>query len=176
MDRLEVSTDVYLPPADIYEFLVDFPRYAQYSKYLDRVKQYGDGSPGTEYDLVASWWKLSYTARSKVTAVDSPTRIDWEIIKDIHATGHWRIEPMPEAAPEGEETASRVYFSVSFDTSSASRDAIDIPRFVSFDSIVNRVKPKLLEEARRVVGRIVADLEGETREVELRVHETPTSV
>lgn len=174
MQRLELSTDVYLPQEDVYAFLLDFPRYARYSKYLDRVDQYGNGSPGTEYDLVFSWWKLSYTARSKVTDVDSPQRIDWRTVKDIDAQGHWRVEPAPERAPEHAVTASEVYFVVEFDRSSASRDALTLPQFVSFDWVLDRVVPKIQEEGRRVVERVVADLEGTEREVELRVHETPS--
>jgi uncharacterized membrane protein len=174
VQRLELSTEVYLPPEDVYQFLLDFPRYARYSKYLDRVEQHGDGDPGTEYDLVFSWWKLSYTARSAVTDVDSPRRIDWRIVKDIDAKGHWRIEPAPDKAPENEETACQVFFVVEFDRSSASSDVISIPSFISFDAILDRVIPKLQNEGRRVVERVVADLEGEEREVELRVHETPT--
>lgn len=197
MQRLEISTDVYLPREDIYEFLVDFPQYARYSEHLDRVDQHGDGEPGTEYELVFSWWKLSYTARSRVTDVDRPARIDWQIIKDISARGHWRVEPTasndppeePDAPTEDEtvsdttadETAvseegpvSEVYFVVEFDTSSADSSVIDIPRFISFDAVLDRVIPKIQAEATAIVERIVADLEGEQREVELRVHETPS--
>lgn len=174
MERLEVSTDVYLPPEDVYEFLVDFPRYARYSQYLDRVEQHGDGNSGTEYDLVLGWWKITYTARSEVVEVDPPSRIDWEIIKDIDAAGKWAVEHVPKAAPEDRETASRVRFIVEFDTDSASSGALDLPRYVSIDWVIEKVKPKLLEETRRVVERIVADLEGQRREIELEVHETPS--
>lgn len=226
MQRLEISTDVYLPREDIYEFLVDFPQYARYSEHLDRVEQHGDGGPGTEYDLVFSWWKLSYTARSRVTGVEHPARIDWQIIKDISARGHWRVETTAPDEPDptrdetisettaddetttedetttddetagedettvDEETAtdgtpaddetpadnpvSEVYFVVEFDTSSADSNVIDIPRFISFDAVLDRVIPKIQAEATAIVERIVADLEGEQREVELRVHETPS--
>jgi uncharacterized membrane protein len=172
VQRLELSTDVYLPPEEVYQFLLDFPRYARYSQYLDRVEQYGDGDPGTEYDLVFSWWKLSYTARSAVTDVEPPYRIDWQIVKDIDASGHWRIEPAPDT--DDAEPCCEVFFVVEFDRSSASSDALTLPSFVSFDAILDRVIPKLQNEGRRVVERVVADLEGQQREVELRVHETPT--
>ncbi|WP_092699461.1 SRPBCC family protein [Halovenus aranensis] len=174
MQRLEISTDVYLPPADVYEFLLNFPRYARYSEYLDRVEQYGDGGPGTEYDLVFSWWKLSYTARSEVTDVDEPRRIDWRTVKDIEANGYWRVEPAPDRAPEGVERASEVFFVVELDTESARGSAISIPSFISFDSVLDRVIPKIQAEGRRVVERVVADLEGQQRDIELRIHETPS--
>jgi len=182
VQRLEISTDVYLPREDIYEFLVDFPQYARYSTHLERVDQHGDGKPGTEYDLVFSWWKLSYTARSRVTDVDPPARIDWRIIKDISARGHWRIETPDRTADDPDETTdesettpvSEVYFVVEFEASSADSGAVDVPRFVSFDAVLDRVIPKIQAEATAIVERIVADLEGEPREVELRVHETPS--
>lgn len=174
MDRLEVSTDVYVSPREAYEFLVDFPQYARYSKHLERVEQHGDGTPGTEYDLILRWWKLSYTAHSEVTDVDPPRRIDWRIVEDIDATGQWLVEHVPDATPDGYETATRVRFVVEFDTSSARADALDLPGFVSFGWVLDRVKPKVLEEATRVVERIVADLEGEHRDVELQIHETPS--
>ena len=172
MDEVRVSTVVYLPPEEIFAFLVDFPRYAKYSKHLTDVRQYGDGEPGTEYDLRFSWWKLHYTARSRVTSVEPPERLDWKVTKDVNAHGHWQVEEVPDEAPADRETASRVSLSIVYDTSSARRDAIDLPRFVSLGWVVDRVTPLVLEEAERIVERIVADLEGETRPVELTIHDS----
>lgn len=173
MQRLELSTDIYLPPQEIYEFLVDFPQYAAYSEYLERVDQHGDGDSGTEYDLVFSWWKLSYTARSRVTDVAPPEQIDWRIIKDIHAQGHWRVEATDETTDAG-DPISEVFFLVEFDRSSADSNAVDIPRFITFDAVLDRVIPKIQAEATKVVERVVADLEGQERDVELQIHETPS--
>lgn len=173
MDRLEVSTLVYLPPEEIYEFLVDFPRYAKYSKYLDRVTRCDDGSSETEYDLTFAWWKLSYTARSRVIDVDPPERIEWELISDLDARGHWRIESEREAAPADVETASRVYFFVEFDPGTANPGVIDLPSLTSMDWVIRRVTPKIRAEAEEVVRRVVHDLEGRRRDVTLDVHETP---
>jgi len=176
VDSVEVSTLVYLPPQEVYDFLVDFPRYADYSKYLREVRRRGDGSPGTRYDLTFAWWKLTYTARSKVTDVDPPNRIDWTVTKDLDAGGAWIVEHAPGEAPPGEEDASRVRFFVEFRPESADASALDLPRFVSLDWVIEKVKPKIREEAKRVVRRIVADLEGEDRSVELVVHDRPSSV
>jgi len=175
VQRVEVSTVVYLPPEEIYDFLVDFPRYAKYSKYLESVERDGDGTPGTEYDLTFAWWKLSYTARSEVTDLDPPTRIDWRLVKDIDASGCWLVEPEPESAPETEETASRVRIRIEFSPQSADKGAVNLPRFVSLDWVISKVQPKIKAEAERVVERIVADLEGTRRDVTLDVHETPGS-
>jgi uncharacterized membrane protein len=176
VDEVEVSTVVYLPPAEVYEFLVDFPRYARYSKYLTEVRADGDGEPGTRYALTFSWWKLEYTAHSEVTDTDPPTQIDWELVRDLEAKGYWRVEEVSDAAPEDVETASRVTLRVEFDPSTASVGRLKIPSFVSLSWVIDKVKPLIQEEAERVVERIVADLEGRSRDVELTIHTTPDTV
>lgn len=173
MDSVDVSTVVYLPPEEIYEFLIDFPGYANYSQYLTDVVQRGDGSPGTRYDMRFAWWKLSYVARSEVTAVERPYTIDWQLVKDIDAEGRWLIEEAPDASADG--PACRVHLQVEFDPDSA-RGAAGLPAFVSFDWLVGKVRPKILGEAERIVERIVADLEGQQRQVQLTVHEGPSSI
>ncbi|UPM43753.1 type II toxin-antitoxin system RatA family toxin [Halocatena salina] len=176
MDAVEASTVVYLPPEEVYEFLVDFPRYANYSEHITEVRQYGEGKTGTKYDLVFAWWKLSYTARSEVTALDPPTRIDWELIKDVDAHGHWTVEHTPEKAPDDEPDASEVRLRVEFNPDSANKDAIDLPALVSLDWVIKKVTPKIEAEARNIVRRIVADLEGEERPVDVAIHTAPDSM
>jgi len=175
VDTLDVSTVVYLPPEEIYEFLVDFPRYANYSEYLREVQQYGDGSPGTEYELTFAWWKLSYTARSEVTELTAPERIDWRLVKDLDASGYWQIDPEPESAPDEADTACRVHFVVNYRPGSVGSGVIDLPRFVSLDWVIEKVTPKIRSEAERVIRRVVADLEGTDREVTLTMHDRPGS-
>jgi len=176
VDEVEVSTVVYAPPSELFEFLLDFPGYARYSEYLEAVRQDGDGTVGTRYDLVFSWWKLSYTARSEVTGVTEPERIDWRIVKDIDAEGYWAVRPAPEKAPDGVETASEVVLRIEFDPDSASSGAVDIPRLVSLDWVIEKVKPLIWKEATRIVERVVADIEGESRDVDLQIHTGPDSV
>jgi uncharacterized membrane protein len=176
VDTVEVSTVIYLPPREVYEFLVDFPGYANYSKYLDEVVQHGDGTAGTTYDLRFAWWKLTYTAKSEVTELDPPARIDWQLIKDIDARGYWEVEPDTDAAPEGRSHASRVVLRIDFAPDSADSGAVDLPSFVSLDWVISKVKPKIEAEAERIVERIVADLEGEPREVSLEIREAPDTV
>jgi len=177
VDTVEVSTVVYLPPQEIYDFLVDFPRYARYSKHLDEVRRHGgDGSPGTNYDITFSWWKLSYTAQSRVTDVDPPNRIDWRLIKDIDARGYWQVVREPESAPDSATPASRVRLYIEFSPDSADSGIVNLPSFVSLDWLIDRVKPKVRTEAERIVERIVADLEGQRREVHLDIHTTPSSI
>lgn len=177
MPRLTVSTPVYLPREDVFDFLVDFPRYARYSEYLTGVSQTGEGGPGTRYRLSFSWWRLSYTAHSEVTTIDRPERIDWRLVRHFDAEGCWRVEALddlPADAPADAEVASRVVFDVAYDPGSVGADAVDLPRFVPLDRALDRVRPVVVEEAERVVERVVADLEGRRREVELTVHDRPT--
>ena len=186
MDSVEVSTVVYVPPEEAYEFLLDFEGYANYSKHLDRVERHGEGGPGTEYDIHLQWWKLNYVVQSEVTDLDPPERIGWRVVKDIDAHGEWVVEPASEneEIPEDRETetsedcppATRVRLVINFDADSASSDMLDLPRLVSLGWVVNKVRPLVLTEAERVVERIVEDLEGERREVELTLHDSPDTV
>lgn len=165
MEKVEVETEIYLPPEEVYEFLRDFPRYARYSKYLRRVRGDGDGGPGTVYELTFAWWRLSYTARSEVTGLDPPERIDWAVTRDIDAAGSWLVEPTDP--PADRDDASRVTFRVRYRPDNTDEDELPIPLFLSLDSLVAKVKPKVEAEAERVVRRIVADLEGERRDVDV---------
>lgn len=176
VDAVEVSTLVYLSPEEVYGFLEDFPRYAEYSDHLNEVRSDGDGGPGTEYELVFSWWKLTYTARSKVTGVDSPERIDWKLTKDIDAQGYWHVEHVPEEAPSGADDACRVRLHIDFRPDSVDEGVIDLPAFIGLDWVVKTVTPLVEAEAEQIVERIVADLEGEERPVELTIHQEPASV
>ena len=166
MNRVEVSTVVRLPPEEVFEFLLEFRGYASYSEYLRSVRQFGDGGVGTEYALRFEWWKLSYTARSEVTAVERPDRIEWRLTKELDAAGHWLVEPV-ETDGEGPDT--EVTFVAEYAPGSADEGIVDLPRFVSLGWVVERIKPKIRDEAERVVRRVVADLEGEERDVSLRI-------
>lgn len=172
MDELSARTVVYLRPETVYELLLDLERYPRYAEHLVAVDADGDGGPGTTYALRFEWWKLDYTARSEVTAVDPPTRIDWQVITNVDAYGCWFIEPLsdlPPDAPDGAETASRVWFEVRYDPDSVSAGAIDLPAFVSLGWVVDKLKPVIRKEAERVVTRIVADIEDRRRDVSVEI-------
>jgi len=176
VERIEVSTVVYLSPEEVYEFLVDFPRYANYSEHLKRVERDGDGSPGTVYHITFSWWKLTYTAHTRVTDVDPPERIEWTVVEDLDAEGYWSIEPVPEEARPEDEHACRVRLSIGFRPESADPTGLDLPRLVPLDRVIERLKPVVQREAEHIVERIVADLEGEARPVDLEVHTRPSGI
>lgn len=176
MDAVEVSTVVYVPPQEMYDFIVDFPRYANYSEYLESVDRDGDGNAGTRYTMQFAWWKLTYTTRTEVVDTDPPWRIDWRVTKDIDADGYWRVEEVPNSALSDGETASRVSLRIEYDSESVSAGSIDLPRFVSLSWVIEKVKPLIRKEATQVVERIVADIEGRPRDVDLTVHTGPDAL
>ncbi len=73
------------------------------------------------YDLQLAWWKLTYTASSKVTAISPPESLEWRLVEDVDARGEWRVEPEPEAAPADAETASRIFFEALYDPTRPTR-------------------------------------------------------
>ncbi|ELY74743.1 Polyketide cyclase/dehydrase [Natrinema pallidum DSM 3751] len=173
VDRILLSTLAHRSPEEVFPYVRSFTDYPRYTEHLKAVRVDGNGDAGSVYDLELAWWKLSYTARSRVTDVSAPRSLTWRLVNDIDARGEWRVEPEPESAPSDAETASRIYFEAMYDPHSADTNAISLPRFVSLDWVVEKVQPKLLGEARAVVERLVADIEGRQRDVELTVHEMP---
>lgn len=174
MQRLEVATDVFVEPEPIYDLLLSFTGYADYSEHLEDVTRHGDGSPGTEYDIALSWWRLSHTVRSRVTAVDPPNAIDWRLVSDLDARGSWLIDPVAEPLgdvepPAAEQPITRVRFVVEYDPASVDADALGLSKLVPVGTVVDKAKPKLRQEATNVVERVVEDLEGEARTVEVEV-------
>ncbi|TYT61403.1 SRPBCC family protein [Natrialba swarupiae] len=173
MDRILLSTVAYRPPEEVFPYVRSFTEYPRYTEHLKGVRVDGNGDAGSVYDLQLAWWKLTYTASSKVTAISPPESLEWRLVEDVDARGEWRVEPEPEAAPADAETASRIFFEALYDPHSADESAISLPRFVSIDRIVDRVRPRLVEEAETVVERLVEDIEGDRRDVELTIHEIP---
>ncbi|TQQ83575.1 SRPBCC family protein [Halonotius terrestris] len=173
MDTIVVSTVVYADAETVYEFLLDFPGYADYSKYLTAVsRRKGDGGVGTAYALRFAWWKLSYTAHSEVVAVDPPTEINWRVTKDIDASGAWRVEPhdsLPADAPDDATAACDVSLEINFDPDSADAGVLNLPALVSFGWVLEKAIPLIRNEAERVIQRAVVDLEGRKREVDVSI-------
>ena len=171
MDEVIARTEVFASPTTVFSFLMDFPGYAKYSTYLDEVQQIGDGGEGTQYRLHLSWWKLTYRITTEVTSIDPPTTIHWRTRSTIEASGHWAVEPIETV--EG-DYHSRVTLHIAYDTDSASLGGLDIPRFVSPGWVIDRVKPLVVPEAERIVERIVTDLEGEPRSIDLEIETRST--
>lgn len=167
MDAIEVSTEVRVPPEEAYEFLLDFQGYANYSKHLQSVTPRGDGGADAEYALTFTWWKLTHTVHSQVTSVDPPNEIRWALLGQFDAKGRWVVEPTDDG--------SRVALVVTYDADSADAGLLDLPVLVSMDWVVEKAADVTVEEGERVVERVVADLEGERRPVELTVEERYSS-
>lgn len=186
---VEVSTVVRAPRREVYDFLLDFTGYADYSEYVEGVERDGDGGPGTEYAITVSWWKLRHTATSEVTATDPPDRIDWRLLGGLDARGHWRIESAADAAvPDGSvaertpgQTADRsddpprhrVVLRIEYDLDSVEDSSLSLPALVPVQVVVDRVAPRLQSAAESIVEDVVADLEGTRREVTVTVEERP---
>ena len=168
VDTIVVSTVIYEDPETVYDVLLDFPRYAKYSEYLIDVDTLqGDGGVGTQYALNFAWWKLHYTARSEVVDTESPAKIDWRVIKDLNANGHWRVDEhdeLPADAPDDVTVASDVSLRIDFDPDSADSSAVNLPTLVSWGWVLKKVIPLIKNEAERVVQRAVADVEGRRRQ------------
>jgi ribosome-associated toxin RatA of RatAB toxin-antitoxin module len=174
VDGLDVSAVFYAPPEELYEFITGMRGYSQYSPYLDEVRQYGDGSPGTDYEIVVSWWRLSYTSHTRVTEARPPERVGWRTTKGLRARGYWGIEPLPDAeAPPDREHATRVRLRIQFDPETFG----SVPLAgLTLDRLFERIKPLVVEEAENIVAGMAADIEGERRDVDIEIHRGPESV
>lgn len=181
MDAIEASTVVYVPPEELYAFVRDFSGTTDYSEHLDRVRQYGDGGPGTDYHITVSWRMLSYTVEPRVTDVEPPERIDWLSTSGLDARGSWRIEALdgadaPDDPPPGVDPAdaTELRLRIEFDAGSVTR--VRLPGPLSVEAVVEKVKPVVVGEAETVLEAMVADLEGRRRPVDLRVHRVPSQL
>ncbi|WP_233357403.1 type II toxin-antitoxin system RatA family toxin [Halococcoides cellulosivorans] len=170
MPVIEARTVVRAPPDAVFDLLVDFPGYAGYSEYLQSVDRRGSGGAGTRYRLEFGWWRFSYAVRSEVLAVERPHRIDWQIVDGLDAQGFWRVE---DASDAREKPASRIVFRVSYAPGTADLGRLDLPRVVSLETVVDRLRPVIEAEVERVVERVVADLEGTRRSVSVTVETDP---
>jgi ribosome-associated toxin RatA of RatAB toxin-antitoxin module len=174
VDALELSTVVYAPPREVYDFLREFTAYEQYSDYVKRVRRSGDGDVGSAYEITVQWWRLSYTVTPRVTDLDPPQRIDWRVVDRVQAEGYWAVEPLPEEdVPDDRDCATRARLRIEFVQSSLSNGVSGLPPLVPFDRILSRVTPVAKREIDAVFRRAVADLEGEERDVEVEYHRKP---
>ncbi|WP_267643610.1 SRPBCC family protein [Haloarchaeobius amylolyticus] len=178
MDAIELSTVVYVPKEEAFDFLLDFTNHEKYSEYVSDVTRRGEGV-GAQFDITLQWWKLEYTLSPRVTALDRPARIDWDVPRDVRAQGYWALEdldPEADAAQADGGPATRVRLRIEFDRSASRLGRLRLPPMVSFDWVLDRLKPIALREAKVVFERAIADLEGERRDVDLEFHVRPTTV
>lgn len=173
VDDVEASLVLHLPQREVYDSLFDFTQYRHYTDYLEDARIRGEGV-GTRFGLTFSWWRLSYTLRSRVTDVDPPERIEWRVTKDVDARGHWAIEPAPDEVPPDGETATRARLYVEFDRSSVESGALDT--LAPTDWVLSKVLPLVEPEAERAARRAVADLEGDPRPVDVEIHSRPDTI
>lgn len=174
VDGLDASTVLYVPAEELYEFVTGLRGYAEYSPHLEAVRQFGDGSPGTEYEIEVSWWRFSYTSHTVVTDADPPERVDWRTTQGLKARGYWGIEPLPGGEiPPDREYATRLRLRIQFDPDTLGRVPLG---GWTLDRLLDRLTPVVAREAERIVEGMVRDLEGERRPVEIELHRGPRTI
>lgn len=175
MDAIEASTELYVPQRTVYEFVQGYEGAGEYSPHLERVEQHGDGGPGTRYDITLSWWRLSWTSRSRVTAAEPYERLEWRTTEDVRAKGSWTMDELgPGELPEGREVGTRLGLRIEFDPTSIRGHRVT--RVLPLGRLLERIRPVVVAECRSILSGVAADLEGEPREVDYRVHRMPTSL
>jgi uncharacterized membrane protein len=174
VDAVEASTVLYAPPEAVYRYVRTFEGAVEFADHVERIDRSGDGGPGTHYHIQLSWWRLSWTSRSRVTAVEPPNRIDWRTVGDVRARGSWLMEPLPaDGLPDGREVGTELTLRVEFDP--ASVRGAGVARLMPIDRLLRRLRPVVARECERLLDGVVADLEGERRPVTYTVHRMPES-
>ena len=173
MERVVLQTVIHAPPSAIYPVLANFERYPRYATHLEWVEPRGEGPAGPQYDLHLSWWRISHTTRSEIVERDPPHRLGWRLTRDVEARGAWELEERPELAPADAETATRVTFEGRADPTTAETGNLSLPGLLPMDVVIAKARPIVKREVRETVRRLVADVEGHPREVELSLeHES----
>lgn len=166
-DELRVETSLHAPPTAVYALLRHVEGYGRYVEHVDGVTRHGDGGAGTSYEITLSWWRLSYTAWVLVTDLDPPGRIAWRVTDGLDAEGAWTLEPATVDDPDVDQ-ATNVALTARYDPDSGG-DAVSLPPLVPWSAVLDRLRPVVEREARHVLERVVADLEGEPRAASLSI-------
>jgi hypothetical protein len=175
VDAIEASTELYAPQRRVYEFIQGYEGASEYSPHLEGVEQQGDGGPGTVYDITLSWWKLSWTSRSRVTAADPDERIAWRTTEDVRAKGYWTMDELGASdLPDGRNVGTRLGLRIEFDPTSIRGHSVT--RVLPLGRLLERVRPVVVRECLALLEGVATELEGEPREVDYTVHRMPTSL
>ncbi|MGM0371252.1 MAG: SRPBCC family protein [Halobacteriota archaeon] len=151
MNEIAVARPVDQPPEVVFATVRDFQAYPRYSKYLQSVSATAE-TQVTEYAFQFGWWKLAYETQARVTACEPPHTIDWTITQDLEADGRWVVEERSDG--------SQLHFQVAYDPDSLGSDAVSLPFGVSLDWVRDRATALIESEAKRVLDRIVAEVDG----------------
>ncbi|MFC7228511.1 SRPBCC family protein [Salinirubellus salinus] len=175
MDAIEASTHLYVPPRDVYEFIQGYEGASEYSPHLEGVEQTGDGGPGTVYHITLSWWKLSWTSASRVTAAEPYERIEWRTTEDVRAKGYWTMaELAPSEVPAAHEVGTELGLRVEFDPTSIRGHRVT--RVLPLGRLLERIRPVVVRECEALLSGVANELEGAHREVGYTVHRMPSSL
>lgn len=157
MEKVVFETEVYAPKEEVYDFLMRFEDYGKYSEHVKNVRVVRRDP--LEWEITIKWWKIRYTARSRLTNYVENERIEWEVVKDVRARGVWLLEETEEG--------TKVKLKVWYEPSDA--DKVNPLRFVPTSRLISLVKPVVKREGKRVLRRVVSDLEGKPRKVDLKI-------
>ena len=175
MDAIDASTRLYVPPRDVYEFIQGYEGASEYSPHLEGVEQTGDGGPGTVYDITLSWWRLSWTSRSRVTAAVPYERIEWRTTEDVRAKGYWTMTALdPIDLPPDRDVGTELGLRVEFDPTSVRGHSVT--RVLPLARLLERVRPVVVRECENLLSGVANELEGAHRDVGYTVHRMPTSL
>lgn len=91
-----VSIEIQAPPEEIFAYLVDFTRHAEWSSSVVAIKLVGGetGQVGAEYAATESI-PTEMTTYARITALDAPRRIEWESTDKRVFRTNWTLEIEP---------------------------------------------------------------------------------
>lgn len=153
VNEIEVSRRIECEPTAVFPVLRDFEGYPEYSTYLDSVERVRGSDSQSEYVLQFGWWRLTYETRTRVVEMEAPETIEWEVVSDLDASGHWRVSE--EADGDGASLTLRI----EYDPASVTGNSVSLPFGITLDWVRQKVEPMIHAEARRVLDRIADDLE-----------------
>ena len=163
---LEVAFDA--PIERVFETLTTFDRFEDYTDAA-RIAVRGEGV-GTRCYINLQKRVLDiparYTVRAKLTEMEEPTKVGWEVTQDLDIWGGYEL-----SENEGETT---IQLSFNIDLGDSDLDALPAPPGASPEEIVQMVLPALGSESSGILRGLTEDIEGEPRKPKVTVRESST--
>ena len=91
-----VSVDIAAPIEDVYGYLADFRRHAEWSYGVAEVEPSASANAGVGSEFKASETApFKLTTFSRITALEPPSRIAWDASDGRHMSVQWSFELRP---------------------------------------------------------------------------------
>jgi uncharacterized protein YndB with AHSA1/START domain len=147
MWEYETSIDIAVPPDDVYRYLADFGRHAEWSMSVAVLEQVTPGpvGVGTEFKATETL-PQDLVSFARITALDEPTLIGWESTDYQVFRTRWTIALSQRNG--GTHLVQRVHFEPIGDLG---------------EQILLMRKEQVPEENQRSLGRMKAILEGKSK-------------